>query len=195
MKHMNVALSIALTFATLAGGPDAGSEAAPDAGPRTELTTISGTLAEVAYGEHRLTVATEQGATALAFDRNTAVYLPRHMGTPRDLAPGQPVRAAFGAGGRVYWIEVRSDEETVPPAAAEAPPSSGPAILAPPATPAARPSRTGAASASPDGGAPPGAGGGAVPAGPSEPEPNPGARPNPPAPPALCGATHSPTAT
>ena len=130
---MMPALPLALA-ALVAGAPEASPVASPDGGPRTALTTVSGILSSVAYPERRFTVATEQGPATLTFDRNTAVYLPRRMGTARDLAPGQPVRAAHGADGRAYWVEIRTDEEAVPPSAA-APPgeASGPAVLPPPA--------------------------------------------------------------
>ena len=162
---------LVLALAALAAEPDAG----PGAGPRTQLSTVSGTVATVAYADRRVTVATEQGTSTLTFDRNTAIYLPQHMGTPRDLAPGQPVRAAFGADGRAYWIEIGSDE-AVPPSAAPVASPSGPAVLPPSNGDAAA-----TASASPDAGRPDR--GGTVPVGRGQPEPNPGARPDPPPPP------------
>jgi len=188
MEEMTSTLPLALALAAaLSAEPDAG----PAAGPRTELSTISGTIAQVAYAERRFTVATEQGTSTLEFDRNTAVYLPRRMGTLRDLAPGQPVRAGFGAGGRAYWIEIRSGDDAVPTAAAEAEPSSGPAVLAPPTSGPAQQKAT----AQPDAGTPSPGRGGAVSAGPGEPEPNPGARPSPPTPPAPAGPGPVPPAT
>jgi hypothetical protein len=147
----------------------------PDAGPRTEVVTIAGTLSEIAFSERRLTIDTPEGESTLTFDRNTAVYLARRMGTLRDLAPGQPVRVAHGPDHRAYWVEVRSAEDELPSVARPARRADAPTVVAPP-----RPRQVTADHAAPrDGGAPPGQGG-EVPAGPGTPEPNPGARPPPP---------------
>ncbi len=143
---MTPALPLALAALATLAAPDAG----PDAGPRTELSTITGTVSEVAFAERRFTVETEQGATTLTFDRNTAFYLPRRMGTIRDLAPGEPVRAAHGADGRAYWVEIRTGEEAIPSAAAPLV-QPEPTVVAPPAP---RGGSVGRAAAPPDAGAP-----------------------------------------
>ena len=146
---MTPALPLALAALATLAAPDAGPDAGTDAGPRTELSTVSGTVSEVAFAERRFTVETAQGATTLTFDRNTAFYLPRRMGTVRDLAPGEPVRAAHGADGRAYWVEIRTGEEAIPSAAAPLV-QPEPTVVAPPAP------RDGAAggAAAPDAGAP-----------------------------------------
>lgn len=123
-------LALALALALSAAAPDGGP--APDGGAPPALVTVTGTLAEVVYAERRLTVATEDGAVPLTYDRNTAVYLPSRLGTLRDLAPGQRIRAQRGADGRATWVEVRPSGEALPPAP---PAARAPGVLPPPAPP------------------------------------------------------------
>jgi len=131
-----VALALAAEPLPAPGVAPAGSTPSPRA------RTVAGKIIGVAPADAQLTLEAADGPLRLSFDRNTMVFLEAHMGTPRDLLPGLPARAALDPGGLAFWIELRPrgvvptarDGEGGPDAAPPAPAAS----LAPP-TAAARP--------------------------------------------------------
>ncbi|HEU4384435.1 MAG TPA: hypothetical protein VFR85_13190 [Anaeromyxobacteraceae bacterium] len=124
------------------------ARAAPPEGRPPGLEVRSGRVAEVDWGDRRLTILGPTGRFQVGFDRNTVVYLPERLGTLRDVAPGAEVRTVANPDGVAAWIEVRP---TVAGGGALAAPDGGAPGGAGP---------DGGAAAAADGGAPAGSDGG-----------------------------------
>jgi hypothetical protein len=90
-------------------GPAAGRAGDGEAAPRPDgaLVEVLGTVREVDPRAHRIRVETAAGMVELSLDRNTLVYLPRGLGTVRDIEPGAYVRAGRDAASAAYWVQVR----------------------------------------------------------------------------------------
>jgi hypothetical protein len=132
----------ALVALALAAEPIPAPAVAPAGSvPARPARTVAGKISAVVPAESRLTLEAADGPLRLAFDRNTMVFLEARMGTPRDLLPGLPARAAVGPGGLAFWIELRPRGVVPTSRDGEAGPEAAPpaaASLAPP-TAAARP--------------------------------------------------------
>jgi hypothetical protein len=125
------ALSTPAPAPVLAPTP-ARSAAGPEDEGRDRVKTISGKVAQIDRAKPELVVETPEGPLALSFDRNTTVWLDRHVGTLRDLDVGTPVRAGYDvARKRAQWVEVRKLSVEPPPVTAQAQPA-GPSLPPPP---------------------------------------------------------------
>jgi len=132
-----------VALALVAEPLSAPAAAAAGSTPASRARTVAGKITGVAPAESQLTLEAADGPLRLSFDRNTMVFLEARTGTPRDLVPGLPARAAVGPGGLAYWIELRP-RGVIPTArdgegGPEATPPTPAASLAPP-TAVARPS-------------------------------------------------------
>ncbi len=116
---LRVSAALLAAFASLARAeaPDGGTDGGR---ARSDLRTISGTVAAVDAAARTLTVQGPDGLAALELDRNTVVFLDSHLGTVRDLWVGAPVRASYGGDRRAFWVELRarSDGGSAPGGAA-----------------------------------------------------------------------------
>jgi hypothetical protein len=113
---------LALALAALAVAAPPPADAPPSApAERLRIRTVTGRVAEVSLAPGRLSIDGAEGPIALVLDRNTVVYLEARLGTIRDLAPGQPIRAAAGSQGQAYWVEVLRPEAVPPPRPAPEP--------------------------------------------------------------------------
>jgi hypothetical protein len=98
---------------------------------------VTGSITTVDREKARLAIEETGKPVEVAYDRNTAVFLERHvgtmLGTVRDIVPGAQVRASVDKGGLASWIEVH-----LPPREATSTPvrpvsgQPGPATTAPP---------------------------------------------------------------
>ncbi len=72
--------------------------------------TVAGRVAKIDRAHARVVIEEAGRPVEVSYDRDTAVFLERHLGTVRDVVPGAQVRVSADRDGLAYWIEVRTLE-------------------------------------------------------------------------------------
>ncbi len=112
------------------GRTKSGSEGAATQPTGPTYRMVEGKVAKVDLGKARLAIEDGGKSVEVSFDRNTSVFLERHvgtrLGTVRDVVPSAEVRASVDKDGLASWIEVHALPREAAASGGDAGPPSGP---------------------------------------------------------------------